>query len=165
MELPNSHSGKATRRWPGRLAKVALVIAVVVWLLFFANWPAHKVASAQLISPGGGAPVVLTLMVAQPVVQLPFTGDTAWVQCGDLRWKLHGRDFGSGVGRVAVSPDGTQAIVHKSFEGSEFPAILIDLKTTHMQRVNRWVNYESLGWTMQNRQPLAAQPKRANPDP
>ncbi len=141
------------------MAAAALAFAVVVWLLFFANWPARDVANVQL-TPPGGAPVVLTLMAADPVVELPFTTDTAWVRCGDRRWKLHGRGFGSGVGRVAVSPDGMQAVVHNSFEGGEFPAVLVDLRTKQMQGVSRWTDYESMGWTMHSWQRPVTRPAR-----
>jgi len=85
---------------------------------------------------------------AEPVVDLPFTTDSAWVRYGKNAWKLHGREFGSGIGPIAVSPDWTQAVAYSSFEGGKFPAVLIDLRTGAMQPVSRWTNYESQGWTL-----------------
>jgi hypothetical protein len=111
----------------------------------FANWPARQVGQLT-VAPPGRAPVTLTLWAAEPVIELPFTTDTAWVRCMGEQRKLHGRAFGSGVGRVAVSPDLSQAVVHNSFEGGEFPAFLFDLRTGEARHVNRWTSYSA--WTM-----------------
>jgi hypothetical protein len=141
------------------LAAAALVLGALAWLLFFANWPRREVAQLQLTLPGG-APVLLTLLIADPVIELPFSGHSAWVRCNGRSWKLHGRAFGYGNGRIAVSPDGTQAVVYRSFEGGESPAVLIDLRTLKMQPASRWTvdnsegwrmhEYESMGWKMHN---------------
>jgi hypothetical protein len=129
------------------LAVVAAVVALGIWVLFFANRPARQVGQLTLTPPGGAA-VSLTLWGAKPLVELPFTTNTSWVRCGGQWWKLHGRSFGSGVGPVAVSPDLTQAVVHNSFEGGEFPAVIIDLRNGDMRRANRWSDYVAQGWTI-----------------
>ena len=130
-----------------RTAVVLGCVALGVWLLFYANWPARQVAQVTL-HPPGSAPVRLTLWKAEPLVEIPFTTNSGWVRFGERRWKLHGRAFGSGVGRVAVSPDATQALVHRSFEGGEFPCVLIDLRTGEMRSAHRLSRDVGQGCTM-----------------
>ncbi|HEV2296836.1 MAG TPA: hypothetical protein VGR35_23550 [Tepidisphaeraceae bacterium] len=122
-------------------------VALAIWVLFFANRSARQVGQLTL-TPPGGPPVALTLWAADPLVELPFTTDTKWVQCGGKRWRLHGRSFGNAAGPVAVSPDLSQAVVHSSFEGGEFPAVVIDVRSGDMQRANRWSDYAGQEWTM-----------------
>jgi hypothetical protein len=131
------------------IAAIAAVVALGIWVLFFANRPARQVGQLTLTPPGGAA-VSLTLWAADPLVELPFTTNTKWVRCGGKWWKLHGRSFGSGGGPVAVSPDLTQAVVHNSFEGGRYPAVLVDLRNGDMRRANRGSDYAAQGWTIRS---------------
>jgi hypothetical protein len=81
-----------------------------------------------------GEPVELTLWSAERVVKLPFfDGKSAYVYCGNSRRCIHHGEFGDGVGDVLVSPDHSQAIVERSFEGGRFSGVLIDLRTRKMR--------------------------------
>jgi hypothetical protein len=147
---PTNDAGPRRRSTRRRLKYAVLTfgcVAIAIWFLFYANRPARQIGQLT-VTPPGGAPVALTLWAAEPLVELPFTTNTKWVQCGGRRWKLHGRGFGSGAGPVAVSPDLTHAVVHSSFEGGEFPSVVIDLRNGDMQRADRWSDYAKQGWTM-----------------
>jgi hypothetical protein len=137
----------ARRRWLIYVAIGVSVLTLTIWYVFYANQPARQVGQLH-ITPPSTSPVTITLWVAEPRVDLPFTTDTAWVRCGRNEWKLYSRAFGHSTGSIAVAPDRTRAVAYGWFQGHEFPGVVIDLRTGAMQRADRWVDYEAHGWTM-----------------
>ncbi len=137
---------------PWRTAAIALgVVLLGFWLLFFASWPARQVGQFT-IAASGGEPVKLTLWRASPIIPLPFTTASSWVRCGDRSWKLHGRGFGGHPGPLLLSPDGTEIVVCRGWEGGTFPVVVIDLRTGATRDAPPRFgarDYEAAGWSRQ----------------
>lgn len=138
---------KVSRYAFGCLIGALLSCSALIWLVFFSTIPASKVAQVS-VQGADGRVYVLTLWQARPLVPLPFL-DTphAYVQFGEDRFFVHGRSFGWAMGDVLVSPDHTQVIVTRRFEGGERAYMLISLAKGRRKRIKGWsADYRNAGW-------------------
>lgn len=129
------------------LMAVALAF-LLIWLLFFATWPAKPVKQC-VVRRADGSQVVVKLWRADPVIGLPFFDEPGrWVQYNDGWCRLHpSHAFGYGVGPILVSPDRTCLLVSRRFEGGLSRGVRIDLESGAMTEIHTDIgSLEAKGW-------------------
>lgn len=139
----------------GRCNRRLLIVVAVLGCLIgscYARWPAKPTGLQKTFIKPDGQPITFTYWRAERVLKLPFfDGESAYIRFGDERVKMHGGDFGSGVGGFLVSPQRDVVIVERTFEGGATSGVLVDLKTGKFRRWSLFSHNPSvLGWSMES---------------
>jgi hypothetical protein len=127
-----------------------------------AHWPAEPTGSQKTFVTPQGQSLTFTLWSAERVWKLPFfDGDSKYVRFGDKQFRLHDGAFAYGVGGILVSPDRSQIIFERAFEGGRTSGVLVDMTT---REVREWDvfsgNPKVVGWAREHwRTSLEALPR------
>jgi hypothetical protein len=111
--------------------------------------PARPLGFQKTILSAENESITLTVWSAERILKFPFfDGSSAYVHYGESKLLIHDGSFGYAVGGILVSPDQTQVIVERNFEGGLTSGLLIDLRTRKAREWSLFSNNPVVtGWT------------------